>query len=158
MAPRRYRSRAASAGAHHAAFRRRERQFSAHLFALVGANNDPDVFEFVFSSKRFPPDGANRGHYRNPRIDALVDQIRTKTDREKRKALCREVQKILADDLLYLPLWFTDVVSVHRRSLGDLRLSPTGDFDFLAALQRPAASQWRDGARGLRSDRWSRRL
>ncbi|HXC87758.1 MAG TPA: ABC transporter substrate-binding protein [Candidatus Cybelea sp.] len=100
----------------------------------VGANNDPDVFEFVFSSKRFPPDGANRGHYRNPRIDALVDQIRIETDREKRKARCSEVQRILADDLPYLPLWFTDVVSVHRRSLGDLQLSPTGDFDFLATL------------------------
>jgi peptide/nickel transport system substrate-binding protein len=100
----------------------------------VGANNDPDVFEFVFSSKRFPPDGANRGHYRNPRIDTLVDQIRTETDRDKRKVLCSEVQKILADDLPYLPFWFTDVVSVHRRSLGDLSLSPTGDFDFLASL------------------------
>jgi peptide/nickel transport system substrate-binding protein len=100
----------------------------------VGANNDPDVFEFVFSSKRFPPDGANRGHYRNPRIDALVDQIRTQGDLEKRKALCSEVQRILADDLPYLPLWFTDVVSAHRRSLGDLLLSPTGDFDFLATL------------------------
>ncbi len=101
----------------------------------VGANSDPDVFEFVFSSKRFPPDGANRGHYSNPRIDALVDQIRTETDREKRKALCNEVQKILAVDLPYLPLWFTDVVSVHRRSLGDLQLSPTGDYDFLATLK-----------------------
>ncbi len=100
----------------------------------VGANNDPDVFEFVFSSKRFPPDGANRGHYRNPRIDALVDQIRIEMDREKRKALCSEVQKILAVDLPYLPLWFTDVVSVHRRSLGELQLSPTGDYDFLATL------------------------
>ncbi|HXJ04288.1 MAG TPA: hypothetical protein VNH65_04270 [Candidatus Acidoferrum sp.] len=100
----------------------------------VGANNDPDVFEFVFSSKRFPPDGANRGHYRNPRIDVLVDQIRTEMDREKRKTLCSEVQTILADDLPYLPLWFTDVVSVHRRSLGELQLSPTGDYDFLSTL------------------------
>ena len=41
------------------------------------ANNDPDVFEFVFSSKRFPPDGANRGHYRNQRLDSLVDQFLT---------------------------------------------------------------------------------
>jgi peptide/nickel transport system substrate-binding protein len=101
----------------------------------VGANNDPDVFEFVFSSKRFPPDGANRGHYRNLRVDTLVDQIRTETDREKRKAFCSEVQQILADDLPYLPLWFTDVVSVRRRSLGELPLSPTGDFDFLATLR-----------------------
>jgi peptide/nickel transport system substrate-binding protein len=100
----------------------------------VGANNDPDVFEFVFSSKRFPPDGANRGHYRNPRIDALTDQIRVEMDREKRKALCSEAQKIIADDLPYLPMWFTDVVSVHRRELGDLQLSPTGDYDFLATL------------------------
>jgi peptide/nickel transport system substrate-binding protein len=98
------------------------------LFVLAGCGhrntNDPDVFEFVFSSKRFPPDGANRGHYRNLRINALVDQMRTEPDREKRKALCSGVQKILAVDLPYLPLWFTDVVSVHRRSLGELQLSP----------------------------------
>ena len=71
------------------------------------------------------------GHHRNPRIDAIVDQIRTETDREKRKALCSQVQKNLANDLPYLPLWFTDVISVNRRSLGDLQLSPTGDYDFL---------------------------
>jgi peptide/nickel transport system substrate-binding protein len=106
----------------------------------VGANNDPDFFEFAFSSKRFPPDGANRGHYRNPRIDALTDQIHVESNQEKRKALCGEAQKILADDLPYIFLWFTDVVSVHRRELGDLAVSPTGDYDFLMTL-RPAAIQ-----------------
>ena len=109
--------------------------FQLTFLRWVGANNDPDVFEFVFSSKRFPPDGANRGHYRNPRLDALTDQIRVEMDREKRKFLCSEVQKILADDLPYLPLWFTDVVSVHRRELGDLQLSPTGDYDFLTTIK-----------------------
>jgi len=109
--------------------------FQLTFLRWVGANNDPDVFEFVFSSKRFPPDGANRGHYRNPRIDALTDQIRVEMDQEKRKAFCSEVQKILADDLPYIPMWFTDVVSVHRRELGDLQLSPTGDYDFLTTLK-----------------------
>jgi peptide/nickel transport system substrate-binding protein len=108
--------------------------FQLNLLRWVGANNDPDIFEFVFSSKRFPPDGANRGHYRNARIDALTDQIRTEMDQEKRKTLCSEVQKILADDLPYLPLWFTEAISVHRKSLGDIPLSPTGDFDFLVTL------------------------
>ena len=111
--------------------------FQLNLLRWVGANNDPDIFEFVYSSKRFPPDGANRGHYRNARIDALTDQIRVEMDREKRKVLCSEAQKILADDLPYLPLWFTDAVSVHRRSLGDLALSPSGDFEFLAGLPIP---------------------
>jgi ABC-type transport system substrate-binding protein len=100
----------------------------------VGANTDPDFFEYAFSSKRFPPDGANRGHYRNPHMDALTDQIRVEMDQEKRKVLCSEVQKILAEDLPYLPLWFNDVVSVHRRSLGTLALSPTGDYNFLTTL------------------------
>jgi peptide/nickel transport system substrate-binding protein len=108
--------------------------FQINLLRWIGANNDPDFFEFAFSSKRFPPDGANRGHYRNPRIDALTDQIRTEMNQEKRKELCSEAQKILADDLPYLPMWFTDVISVHRKSLGDLTLSPTADFDFLTTL------------------------
>ncbi|HEU0367620.1 MAG TPA: ABC transporter substrate-binding protein [Candidatus Acidoferrum sp.] len=106
----------------------------------VGANNDPDIFEFVFSSRRFPPDGANRGHYRNPRIDALTDQIHVESNHEKRKQLCSEVQKIVADDLPYIPMWFTDVVSVHRRELGDLPVSPTGDYDFLISLRPQVAT------------------
>jgi peptide/nickel transport system substrate-binding protein len=107
--------------------------FQLTYLKWVGANNDPDVFDFVFSSKRFPPDGANRGHFRDARIDALTDQIRGEMDREKRKAECSEVQKILAEEVPYVPLWFTDVISVHRRELGALPLSPTGDFDFLAS-------------------------
>lgn len=55
-------------------------------------------------------------------------------NQEKRKALCSEIQKILAEDLPYLPLWFNDVVSVHRRSLGQLDLSSSGDYNFLATL------------------------
>jgi peptide/nickel transport system substrate-binding protein len=112
--------------------------FQLNLLRWVGANNDPDFFEFAFSSKRFPPDGANRGHYRNSRIDALTDQIRVEMDREKRKALCSEAQKILADDLPYLPLWFTDVVSVHKRALGDLPMSSTADYDFLSTIGTPS--------------------
>ncbi len=55
-------------------------------------------------------------------------------NQEKRKALCSKVQKILAEDLPYLPLWFNDVVSVHRRSLGALDLSSTGNYNFLTTL------------------------
>jgi len=44
------------------------------------------------------------------------------------------VQKILAEDLPYLPMWFNDVVSVHRRSLGALDLPSTGNYNFLATL------------------------
>src|SRR5260370_7166580 len=76
------------------------------------------VFSFssacrCFSLWLLQPDGANRGHYRNARIDALTDQIRMEMNQEKRKALYSEVQKIRADDLPYLPLLFTHALSSY---------------------------------------------
>lgn len=106
--------------------------FQISYLRWIGANNDPDVFDMVFSSKRFPPDGANRGHYRNTKMDELTAGIRTELDREKRKTLTSDAQKLAAEDLPYLPLWYADIVSVHRKSLGDIDLSPGGDYDFLA--------------------------
>ena len=64
-------------------------------------------------------------------MDELADAIRTEMNREKRKELCSAVQKILAEDLPYVPLWYTDVVSVHRREMGEIALTPTGDYGFL---------------------------
>ena len=107
-------------------------QFQICYLRWVGANNDPDVFELVFNSKRIPPDGPNRGRYKNAQVDRLTDGIRTEMNRDKRKELCSEVQKIVAEDLPYIPLWYTDVVSVHRKSLGEIALTPTGDYEFLA--------------------------
>jgi peptide/nickel transport system substrate-binding protein len=98
----------------------------------IGANNDPDVFDLVFSSKRMPPNGSNRGHYRNSRVDELIGAIRAEMNREKRAELCGEVQRIVAEELPYIPLWYVDVVSVHRREMAKVQLTPTGDFDFLA--------------------------
>ena len=56
-------------------------------------------------------------------------------NREERKALCSEAQKIAAEDLPYLPMWFGDAVSVHRKDLGNLALSPSGDLDFLEKVK-----------------------
>jgi peptide/nickel transport system substrate-binding protein len=96
----------------------------------VGANTDPDVFGYVFSTRRFPPEGANRGHYRNARVDELTLGIQTESDQAKRKELCAEVQRIVAEELPYVPLWYVDVVSVHRKEF-NVQLTPTGDYDFL---------------------------
>lgn len=56
--------------------------FQLYTLRWIGANNDPDIFEYVFNSKRMPPNGANRGHYNNPEVDALLGQQRVETDRE----------------------------------------------------------------------------
>ena len=108
--------------------------FQLYTLRWVGANNDPDIFEYVFHSHKTPPDGANRGHYRNPRLDALLDEARVEPDREKRRRIYGEVQRIVATDQPYLDLWFYDNVCVHRQRVTHIELAPTGNYDFVAGL------------------------
>jgi peptide/nickel transport system substrate-binding protein len=105
--------------------------FQIYSLRWVGANNDPDIFEYVFSSKKMPPEGANRGHYRNAELDALLDQARVEMDQEKRKALLSQIQKIVAVDEPYINLWYVDNVCVHRERLAGIVMAPSGDYGFL---------------------------
>jgi len=113
---------------------------SFQLYALrwVGVNNDPDGFDFVFNSKKMPPNGADRGHYRNPALDALLGQERVETDVAKRKIIFSQIQQIVAEDEPYINLWFQDNVCAHQARVTGIVLPPAGDLDFLvqARLQQ----------------------
>lgn len=109
--------------------------FQLYTYRWIGGNNDPDIFEFVFSSKKMPPDGANRGHYRNPELDALIAQERVEMDQQKRKAILSSIQKIVAGDEPYINLWYLDNEVVHRNRLTDIQIPPSGDYEFLDAAR-----------------------
>ena len=111
-------------------------QFQIYSLRWVGGSNeDPDIFEYAFHSQRMPPKGANRGFYVNPKIDALVDRARTETDQSKRKAMYFEIQRILAEDLPYINLWYLDNVLVHTSRVKSLSISPPGNYDFLKTAE-----------------------
>ena len=109
--------------------------FQLSTLRWIGVNSDPEFFEFVFSSKRIPPAGANRGRYRNVALDALMDQARVEGDREKRRKLFSEIQKDVAEDAPYLSLWLQDNICVHRARISNVRLTPSGDYDFLREIE-----------------------
>ncbi|MGH9712273.1 MAG: ABC transporter substrate-binding protein [Candidatus Acidiferrales bacterium] len=109
--------------------------FQLYTQRWVGGNNDPDMFEYVFSSKKFPPDGANRGHYRNSQLDTLLDRARVEMDREKRKAILSQVQKIVAEDEPYINLWYPDNVCVHRARVTGVEVPSSGDYEFLSSTR-----------------------
>lgn len=116
--------------------------FQIYTQRWVGGNNDPDFFEYVFSSKKFPPDGANRGHYRNAELDALLARSHVETDREKRRAILADVQRIVAEDLPYIDLWYPDNICVHRDTVRMDAIAPSGDYSFLDNLEfRDATSR-----------------
>jgi len=107
------------------------------LYSLrwIGGNEDPDIFEYAFHSDKFPPHGANRSYYVNPKLDALIDQGRAETDLARRKPIYAEIQSILATDLPYINLWFLDNVLVHSRRVRNLPLNPSGNYDFLKTAE-----------------------
>ena len=100
-----------------------------------GSNEDPDIFEHAFHSGQFPPKGANRGFYSNPVVDALIDQARMEMNQKRRKQLYGEVQRILAEDLPYINLWYLDNVLVHTRRVKNLSISAPGNYDFLKTAE-----------------------
>jgi peptide/nickel transport system substrate-binding protein len=101
----------------------------------AGGSEDPDFFEYAFHSDKFPPHGANRSFYVNPKIDALINQGRSETDPTQRKAVYAEIQTILAHDLPYINLWFLDNVVVHTKRVHNLTLNPSGNYDFLRTAE-----------------------
>ncbi len=105
--------------------------FELYTLRWVGGNNDPDIFEYVFDSKRMPPNGANRGHYRNPVVDALLAEQGEEINVEKRRAILSQIQKLIAEDEPYIDLWYYDNVCVHRDRVDGIAIAPGGDFDFL---------------------------
>lgn len=109
--------------------------FQMYGLRWIGGNEDPDIFEYSCHSAKFPPNGANRVFYSNPRVDSLIDQARREVDPKVRKPLYAEVQRILADELPYIDLWYLDNVLVHNRRVTNLKLNPAGNFDFLRTAE-----------------------
>jgi len=109
--------------------------FQMYSLRWIGGNEDPDIFEYAFDSAKFPPNGANRGYYSNPKVDALIDKARREIDPKVRKPLYAEVQRILADDLPYINFWYLDNVVVHTRRVRNLKLNPAGNYDFLRTVE-----------------------
>ena len=94
--------------------------------------SDPDIYRSIFHSRFTPPRGLNRGHYKNPRLDALLGAARRSANPRERAQLYAEAQKIVGTDLPYVNLWHSvNVAALDRRLLG-YRVYPNEDLISLA--------------------------
>jgi peptide/nickel transport system substrate-binding protein len=105
--------------------------FQMYTLRWLGGNEDPDIFRYAYDSGMFPPHGANRGKYVNPTLDALIREAGRSSDQAQRRADYVKVQQILAAQLPSINLWYLDAVLVHTKRLGNIRISSSGNFDFL---------------------------
>ena len=63
------------------------------------------------------------------------DQARREVDQNARKTTYAELQRILAEELPYIDLWYLDNVLVHNRRVRNIQLNPAGNYDFLRSAE-----------------------
>ena len=105
--------------------------FQIYALRWIGVNEDPDIFRYAFQTAMMPPRGGNRGHYSNEQVDTLLADAGAATDQEQRRRDYVEVQRILADELPVLPLWYPDNEVVHAERLQQVQPGVSGDFGWL---------------------------
>ncbi len=120
----------------------RRGNFELYALAWVGVR-DPDVYFRIFHSSMIPPTGNNRGRFADPRMDALLEAGRAAIDRDERRRLYGEVQRLAAAELPVIPLWWSDNVVVKSRALEGFVPTPDGD------LRSLATARFTDGVRPL---------
>jgi peptide/nickel transport system substrate-binding protein len=109
--------------------------FQMYSLRWIGGNEQPDIFSYAFATANFTPKGANRGHYSNARLDALLDDAAQSEDAARRRADYAEAQRILASDLPAINLWYRDTIVVHNRRLTHVVPTPSGSYTFLETAE-----------------------
>jgi peptide/nickel transport system substrate-binding protein len=108
--------------------------FQMFSLSWVGIKT-PDIFRYVFHSQSVPPNGANRGRFRDAAVDRLIEVADNADSLEKQAAAYREVEARLLQQLPYVPLWYEDHVFVARKGISHYSLSLDGNFDGLKTVQ-----------------------
>jgi peptide/nickel transport system substrate-binding protein len=109
--------------------------FQMYSLRWIGGNEQPDIFSYAFLTSNFSPRGANRGHYSDAGLDALLDDAAQNEDSAKRRADYVEAQQILARDLPAINLWYLDTIVVHNRRLTNVNPAPSGSYAFLETAE-----------------------
>lgn len=109
--------------------------FQMYILRWISANEDPDIYRNAYSSTRMPPKGANRGHFSSALVDTLLAQAATETDQAARQRKYVEIQKVLAEQLPSIPLWYPNTEVVHSTRLLNVHPDADGTFQWLRTAE-----------------------
>ncbi|HEX2890541.1 ABC transporter substrate-binding protein [Vineibacter terrae] len=103
------------------------KQFVASLYRFTG-RADPHINTYPFFHSKFADvtPSSNYGHYKNPKVDELLDLGVATVDPAKRKAIYGELAQVLAQDLPYAYLFYVADNIVITRKVKGLPAVPDG--------------------------------
>ncbi|RJR25131.1 MAG: ABC transporter substrate-binding protein [Desulfobacteraceae bacterium] len=81
------------------------RDFDAFVLGYGKLSLDPDYVRNFFVSANDKPQGWNMSGYSNPEFDRLAEQSVKEMDQEKRRKLIWQMQRMIMEDVPYIPLY-----------------------------------------------------
>ena len=91
------------------------REFDSFILGYGKLSLDPDYVRNFFHSMSDKPRGWNMSGYRNPDFDRIADESASTMDQDKRRELVWDMQKILIEDIPYIPLYNPTLVEAVRK-------------------------------------------
>lgn len=117
----------------------RQGRFDLFSLTMVGVY-EPAIYRPFFHSASIGA-SRNRVNYRNPRVDALIEQAERTGDLDRRRQLYWKIQEIVQDDLPYISLWHEKNIAIMDRRLKGFELYPAGEWrSFYKMKFEPAAA------------------
>ena len=91
------------------------REFDSFILGYGSLSLDPDYVRNFFHSMNDKPRGWNMSGYRNPDFDRIADESASTMDQDKRRELVWDMQKILIEDIPYIPLYNPTLIEAVRK-------------------------------------------
>jgi len=111
-----------------------EAVFIDHEFDIVYADwifDDSFDISSLFHSREIGIGKNNFGAYRNPEVDALLDEANATLDIEKKRTIYRHLHAILAEDVPYTYLWTLTNYAAYNRKVRRVEIHPTRFFTYV---------------------------
>lgn len=96
--------------------------YQIYTLSWVGVS-EPDLYYNILHSKQFPPDGANRNFFINPQADQLTEKGRRLLEFKERRPIYSQIQKLVNEELPFIPLWYENNIVLYWDDLKGVRLS-----------------------------------
>ncbi|MBX3245143.1 MAG: ABC transporter substrate-binding protein, partial [Acidobacteria bacterium] len=111
--------------------------FQLNTGVWIGGNQDPIFLKDLFTTGRIPGEGVsccNRSRYSNAEVDKLLNDATNEIDLEKAKVSYNKAWELISADAPLLPLWYPANMVVANKRIGNVKISPSGDWSFIKDL------------------------
>jgi len=102
-----------------------KKELDIYILGNSVTSGDGDELYYQFHSESNY--SGNTAYYRNPEVDALIEESRSLIDDEERAKKLEEIQMLVIEEAPWIPVWHGEVVVGIRNNVKGFEIHPTGN-------------------------------